>query len=86
MAQKKKPFLKDKHKKARLEWCLERQYWTLEEWKQVIWTNESTLELGGGGGGRRRYWRRQRRVVIKEPYSSQYIHQNQLLKVVDLLS
>lgn len=56
--------------KARLEWCLERQNWTLEEWKRVIWTDESTFELGGGGGGRPRYWRQ--RGVFKA-FNSQYI-------------
>ena len=69
---RKKPFLKDDHKKARLEWCLQRQNWTLEEWKRVTWTHESTFELGGGGGGRRRCWRQ--RGVIKA------------YNVVDLLS
>ena len=67
---RKKPFLKDDHKKARLEWCLQRQNWTLEEWKRVTWTHESTFELGGGGGGRRRCWRQ--RGVIKA-YNSQYL-------------
>ena len=48
---------------------MERQNWTLEEWKR---TDESTFERGGGGGGRpcRRCWRQ--RGVFKA-FNSQYI-------------
>lgn len=48
-----KPFLTQDHKAKRLEWCLERKDWTLEEWRRIIWTDESTFELGGGGNRRR---------------------------------
>ena len=67
---KKKPFLKDQHKMARLQWCLERQYWTLEEWSRVIWTDESTFELGALAGGRRRCWRQR---GVAKAYESRYL-------------
>ena len=27
--------------KRRLEWCKARRYWTLEQWKHVLWSDES---------------------------------------------
>jgi hypothetical protein len=51
-----KPGLTDAMKKARLLWCLERKDWTLEDWKKVIWTDETSVALGGIRG-KRRVWR-----------------------------
>ena len=42
----KKPFLSDAHKRKRFEFAFEHQKWTSEEWKKVIWTDESTFEVG----------------------------------------
>lgn len=50
---RRKPFLTKDHMAKRLEWCLERKDWTLEEWRRIIWTDESSFELGGGGSQRR---------------------------------
>jgi hypothetical protein len=33
-------------KKIRLEWCLAHEYWTLEDWKNVIWTDETSVIFG----------------------------------------
>ncbi len=30
---------------ARLKFCLEHQYWTLEDWKRVIWSDETSIIL-----------------------------------------
>jgi transposase len=38
-----KPGLNKFNKKERLEWCLERVYWTLEDWKNVIFTDETAV-------------------------------------------
>ena len=43
---RKKPFLSDKHKAARLKWAKEHQNWTLDDWSHVIWTDEATFETG----------------------------------------
>ena len=44
----KKPFLKPSHIKARLDWAREHKGWTEEDWKHVIWTDESSVEIGKG--------------------------------------
>jgi hypothetical protein len=51
-----KPGLKEEDKKARLAWCLLHENWTLEDWKDVIWTDETSVQLGGVRG-KRRIWR-----------------------------
>jgi len=53
-----KPGLKKEDKDARLAWCLERKDWTLEQWKRIVWTDETSVQLGGVRG-RRRVWRKQ---------------------------
>jgi hypothetical protein len=47
-----KPGLRDEHKAARLKWCLDYKDWTLEQWKDVIWTDETSVQLGGVRGKR----------------------------------
>ena len=63
-----KPFLTKDHKAKRLAWCLERKDWTLEEWRRVIWTDESTFELGGGGSRRRVSTLGKKKYLIKSNY------------------
>jgi hypothetical protein len=38
-------FLSDTQRARRLEFTREYQKWTIEDWKKVIWTNESTIEV-----------------------------------------
>jgi hypothetical protein len=52
-----KPGLKDEDKAARLKWCLEHEHWTLEDWKNVIWTDETSMQLGAVRD-KRRVWRK----------------------------
>ena len=51
-----KPGLNAKQKEARLAWCLVYEHWTLEDWKDVIFTDETSVQKGGIRG-RRRVWR-----------------------------
>jgi len=51
-----KPGLTKKMKKERLEWCRAHENWTLEDWKKVIWTDETAVVLGYRRGGYR-VWR-----------------------------
>jgi transposase len=41
-----KPYLTERHRDARLRWAKECQNWNSEEWSKVIWTDESSVELG----------------------------------------
>lgn len=40
-----KPGLTKKMRKERLQWCLDHQHWTLEDWKNVIWSDETSVIL-----------------------------------------
>lgn len=46
----KKPLLKRNHKTKRLQWATEHQDWTLDEWKKVMWTDETKINLFGSDG------------------------------------
>ena len=43
---KRKPFLSDKHKAARLKWVQEHKGWTLEDWLHVIYMDKVKFETG----------------------------------------
>lgn len=57
-----KPGLTKAMKAARLQWCIQHQDWTLEDWKNVIWTDETSVVLGHKRGSQR-VWR-----TAKEAY------------------
>jgi hypothetical protein len=40
-----KPGLTKVIKKAQIEFCKAHEHWTLEDWKQVIWTDETLVVL-----------------------------------------
>ena len=52
-----KPFLKPVHRAARWTWANDHQGWGIEDWKSIIWTDESTVEIGKHSG-RVWVWRR----------------------------
>ena len=41
----KKPLLRPYDKQRRLKWCCEKRYWTIEQWKNIMWSDESNFEL-----------------------------------------
>ena len=51
-----KPGLNDKQKAARLKFCRLYEHWTLEDWKRVIWSDETSVVLGQKRGTTR-VWR-----------------------------
>ena len=51
-----KPSLNKFSKKERLDWCLEHEHWGIEEWKNVIFIDETAVQLGSVRG-KRRIWR-----------------------------
>jgi transposase len=52
-----KPGLTKAMRKARLEFALAHEHWTLEDWKKVIWSDETSVVLGSRRGGIR-LWRK----------------------------
>ena len=59
-----KPGLTETMKKARLEFCKAHENWTLEDWKRVIWTDETSIILGHRRG-KYRIWRRPHERYMK---------------------
>jgi len=52
-----KPLLTARHKKARLEWARQHEHWTLVDWKRVIFSDETKINIWGSDGCRY-YWTR----------------------------
>ena len=51
-----KPFISVKNRQDRLKWCRRHQEWTDEQWKKVIWSDESRFTLFQSDG-RTHVWR-----------------------------
>jgi len=49
-APRKKPYLKAKHRLKRLIWAKQHRHWTKEDWRRVIFTDESSFEVGKPSG------------------------------------
>jgi transposase len=52
---KKKPRLTVKHRKDRLHWAKEHEAWTTDDWRKVIWSDESKFNLLNSDG-KEYYW------------------------------
>jgi hypothetical protein len=50
------PFISEKNRRARLDWCKEHKNWTIEQWRKVVWSDESGFELRSKA--RFKVWRR----------------------------
>jgi Transposase len=59
-----KPGLTQKMRSERLKWCLDRQHWSLDDWKNVIWSDETSVVLLHRRGGYR-LWRQPEEKVNK---------------------
>jgi transposase len=59
-----KPGLTASMRKQRLDWCLAHEHWTLEDWKNVIWSNETSVVLLHRRGGYR-IWRRSSEAFVR---------------------
>ena len=51
-----KPKITMRNAKLRLEWCKARRHWTLEQWKRLLWSNESRFPIWQSDG-RIWFWR-----------------------------
>jgi hypothetical protein len=61
---KKKPYLRLAKKKKRLRWSKKHRHWTEEDWKKVLWTDESKFEVFGSQ--RRTFMRRRKNEKMLE--------------------
>ena len=52
-----KPFHTKKTWRKRLSWCRQRRHWTVEDWRQKLYSDEAKIEIGVGGGSDR-VWRK----------------------------
>jgi hypothetical protein len=59
-----KPRLTQKMREERYKWALDHKDWTPEDWKNVIWTDETSVVLGHRRGGYK-VWRRPEEKEIK---------------------
>ena len=59
-----KPGLTKKMREERLKWCEAHKDWTLEDWKSVIWSDETSVVLLHRRGGYR-IWRTKDEAVVK---------------------
>ncbi|KAI1520645.1 HTH-Tnp-Tc3-2 domain containing protein [Pyrenophora tritici-repentis] len=59
-----KPGLTQEMRSARLKWAIDHRDWTLEDWKNVIWTDETSVVINHRRGGYR-IWRRADERVVK---------------------
>jgi transposase len=53
-----KPFVSARNAKKRVNWCKDKVDWSLNQWKKVLWTDETSLEVQGTGSKRIMVWRR----------------------------
>ena len=50
VVKKKKPFLDVRHRRRRLAFALKYREWTVEDWKRVIWSDETKINRFGSDG------------------------------------
>jgi transposase len=58
-----RPLISAKNRKDRLRWCRERRTWTVDQWKDAIWSDESRFTVFPKGG-QARAWRRPNETLI----------------------
>ncbi|USP75525.1 hypothetical protein yc1106_02799 [Curvularia clavata] len=59
-----KPGLTKQMREERYRWCLEHVDWTLEDWKNVIWSDETSVVLNYRRGGYR-IWRKADEAFVR---------------------
>ena len=50
ITKKKQPYLKPSHHRARMDFAEKYLYWTVEDWKRVIWSDETKINHMGSDG------------------------------------
>ena len=47
-----RPFLSKRHRKERMDFAIGHKDWTVEDWKRVIWSDESKINRFGSDGSK----------------------------------
>lgn len=50
VVKRKRPFLSKRHRRARLDWAIAHQDWTVEDWKRVVYSDETKINRLGSDG------------------------------------
>lgn len=58
----KKPFLSSKHRKARYEFAKRYKNWTINDWKHVVWSDETKINRFGCDG-RKWCWKSKKEIL-----------------------
>jgi len=64
VVKKKKPLLSARHRKRRLEFALKYREWTVEDWKRIIWSDETKINKFGSDG-RQWVWKQKGQGLIQ---------------------
>lgn len=54
---KKKPFISHRNRLKRYNWAKKYQHWTVDDWKRVVWSDETKINVWGSDGCKY-YWSR----------------------------
>ena len=57
VVKRKRPLLSKHHRKARLDFAISHQHWTVEDWKKVVWSDEAKINRLGSDG-RKWVWKK----------------------------
>jgi transposase len=57
VVKRKRPLLTKRHRKARMDFALAHKDWTLEDWKRVVWSDETKINRLGSDG-RKWVWKK----------------------------
>jgi len=50
VVKRKRPFLSKRHRRERLDFAIAHQDWTVEDWKMVVWSDETKINRLGSDG------------------------------------
>jgi transposase len=73
VGKKKRPYLKHSHRKARMDFAEKYQHWTVEDWKRVIWSDETKINRFGSDG-KKWVWKRQGEQLNKRLIEPTFKH------------
>jgi transposase len=52
VVKRKRPFLSKRHRRERMDFAIAHQDWTVEDWKVVVWSDETKINRLGSDGGK----------------------------------